>query len=213
MLYEYAITFADEVRTVWKRPKTVTSLLFIFTRWSMAFTAVYLLLPSTNKVGALHVVHQNRKLIYKLPDVKLLFKIDSRSSRTYPFRVGARLRPSSTTSRCLLCSYRLQVSHTLNRTICYPYYETLNTLSVCFSAGLCTVEQDLSLASNRPAVGINSHWDKYGERTVLAQNSNDSNRSINTYQFTYVNCHYHLLDGPIKVCVLDESYSEQIYGM
>lgn len=49
-LYEYLITFADEIETVWKRPWTATSMLLLSTRWVMLLTLVYTVVPSTPTV-------------------------------------------------------------------------------------------------------------------------------------------------------------------
>ncbi|KIP12118.1 hypothetical protein PHLGIDRAFT_62551, partial [Phlebiopsis gigantea 11061_1 CR5-6] len=83
VLYEYAITFTDEIRTVWKRqPMTVTSFLFVFTRWTMVLTAIYRILPATEKVGvfwydnqlAMHVDTEFLKVFTSLRVYALLNK-------------------------------------------------------------------------------------------------------------------------------------------
>ena len=40
IIYEYVITFADEIEAVWKRPWTATSVLLLSTRWVMLLTLV-----------------------------------------------------------------------------------------------------------------------------------------------------------------------------
>ena len=47
MIWEYLITLANEVDIFWRRPKTATSLLFIFTRWAMVASALTQFLPIT----------------------------------------------------------------------------------------------------------------------------------------------------------------------
>lgn len=74
---------------------TVTSFLFVFTRWTMVLTAVYRILPATDKVGVFCVVCRTKRLIDNLiADVRLSILA---ISPVLIFDVAARLRPSFTT--------------------------------------------------------------------------------------------------------------------
>jgi hypothetical protein len=44
-VYEYAITFAQEVAVVWQRKFSFVSLLLISTRWTLLLEALFLMLP------------------------------------------------------------------------------------------------------------------------------------------------------------------------
>lgn len=46
IVYEYVITFGDEVVTVWKRKMNATSLLLISVRWAMLFNAILMHIPA-----------------------------------------------------------------------------------------------------------------------------------------------------------------------
>ena len=50
LAYEYVITFAEEVRLVWGRPVTITSVLLLTVRWMMVAYATVGMSPSTPKV-------------------------------------------------------------------------------------------------------------------------------------------------------------------
>ena len=44
-LYEYSITFVDEIRVVWKRPWTLASVLLLSVRWKMVVFSLLELIP------------------------------------------------------------------------------------------------------------------------------------------------------------------------
>lgn len=115
VLYEYAITFADEVRTVWERPKTITSLLFIFTRWTMVLTAIYRIIPATTKVSIIYTLLLPSWSL-STTDVMLLFWRNF--LRTYQLPVAAGLKLLFTTFRFSLWSSRLQVRLALDGNMC-----------------------------------------------------------------------------------------------
>ncbi|GJE93847.1 hypothetical protein PsYK624_100110 [Phanerochaete sordida] len=46
IVYEYVITFGDEVHTVWNRKMNATSLLLISVRWMMLFNAILMHVPA-----------------------------------------------------------------------------------------------------------------------------------------------------------------------
>lgn len=50
-LYEYVVTFSQEVTTVWQRRKTATSILLVATRWTMVLNAVVILIESPKEVS------------------------------------------------------------------------------------------------------------------------------------------------------------------
>lgn len=50
LVYDYVLTFAQEVTTVWRRKMTATSLLLVTTRWVMVLQAVVQFVPPVPKV-------------------------------------------------------------------------------------------------------------------------------------------------------------------
>lgn len=46
-VWEYLITFADEVELCWRKPISMTSLLLVVTRWTMLANAVLTFVPVT----------------------------------------------------------------------------------------------------------------------------------------------------------------------
>ena len=46
--YEYFITLDREIAIFWKRRITVTSLLFISTRWTMLLVSIFCVVPTVN---------------------------------------------------------------------------------------------------------------------------------------------------------------------
>ena len=45
ILYEYLITFPDEIRLVWKRPWTLASVLLLSVRWNMVVNSLVDFIP------------------------------------------------------------------------------------------------------------------------------------------------------------------------
>jgi hypothetical protein len=57
IVYEYAITFAQEVAVVWQRKFSFVSLLLIYTRWTLLLEALFLMLPQPTpevRVASIH---------------------------------------------------------------------------------------------------------------------------------------------------------------
>lgn len=52
LVYEYIITFDDEVSTIWRRRWTAPSILLLTTRWNMMIQAVINFAPSTLQVNS-----------------------------------------------------------------------------------------------------------------------------------------------------------------
>lgn len=48
ILYEYFITFDDEIRTVWKKPWTLASALLLSVRWNMFVSSILIFVPEDN---------------------------------------------------------------------------------------------------------------------------------------------------------------------
>ena len=47
VVWEYLITFSNEVDIFWRRPVNATSLLFLLTRWTMLGSVVTSIAPNT----------------------------------------------------------------------------------------------------------------------------------------------------------------------
>ena len=47
-IWEYIITFSNEVDLFWRKPVTAASMLFIVTRWNMLATALLQIVPNTD---------------------------------------------------------------------------------------------------------------------------------------------------------------------
>jgi hypothetical protein len=63
VLYEYAITFDQEVSTIWKRRFTATSILLLSTRWVLVLSVILQLMPAVPKVCGIEAGHGQIYLI------------------------------------------------------------------------------------------------------------------------------------------------------
>jgi hypothetical protein len=63
VLYEYVITFEQEVSTIWKRRFTATSILLLSTRWVLVLSQIVPFIPSTPKVCGVEAGHDQIYLI------------------------------------------------------------------------------------------------------------------------------------------------------
>ncbi|EKM52175.1 uncharacterized protein PHACADRAFT_212745 [Phanerochaete carnosa HHB-10118-sp] len=56
-LYEYTITFRQEVEIVWKRQPTLASGLLLITRWSLVIGSIMLTLPQPTPEGIIFATY------------------------------------------------------------------------------------------------------------------------------------------------------------
>ena len=59
MVYEYAITFHQEMATVWRRPLNLTSLLLLSTRYTLIMAQLITWFPLSVTVGNSHLHHDS----------------------------------------------------------------------------------------------------------------------------------------------------------